>query len=58
MVSFGKIPTNQQCNIIFTQFDVEVACFVHAVGGSQDDVLVEDGPPTEPKVVLINEDSL
>lgn len=43
---------------VSTQFDVEVARLVHAVGGGQDDVLVEDGSSTEPTVVLIDEDSL
>lgn len=51
-------PTKKAGISVFTQFDVEVARFVHAVGGGQDDVLVEDGPSTEPPVVLIHEDSL
>lgn len=43
---------------LFTQFDVKVACLVHAVGSGQDDVLSENGSSTEPTVFLIQEESL
>lgn len=41
-----------------TQPDVEVTCLVHAVGGSQDDVLIEDGAAAEASVVFVHEESL
>lgn len=44
--------------VSLTKLDVDVACLVHAVGGSQDDVFIEDGSSAEPDVLLVQEESL
>lgn len=41
-----------------TEPDVHVAWLVHAVGGGQNDVFIEDGSTAEPSVVLAHQESL
>ena len=41
-----------------TEFNIDVAWLVHAVGGGQDNVFSEDGSSAEPSVLLVQEESL